>query len=58
MGPVTVNGVDLLTEIYAIYMEAHTSHRAIMPKIMSAGPRAAAGEIVTHPMTDGKLGNI
>ncbi len=27
-GPVTVNGADLLTEIYVIYMEAHTSHRA------------------------------
>ena len=28
-GPVTANGVDLLTEIYVIYMEMHTSHRAI-----------------------------
>ena len=28
-GPVTANGVDLLTEIYVIYMETHTSHRAI-----------------------------
>ncbi len=28
-GPVTANGVDLLTEINAIYMEARTSHRAI-----------------------------
>ncbi len=28
-GPVTANGVDLLTEIYVIYMETYTSHRAI-----------------------------
>ncbi len=28
-GPVTANGVDLLTEIYVIYMERRTSHRAI-----------------------------
>ncbi len=27
-GPVTANGADLLTEIYVIYMETHTSHRA------------------------------
>ena len=27
-GPVTANGVDLMTEIYVIYMEMHTSHRA------------------------------
>ncbi len=45
-GPVTANGVDLLTEIYVIYMEAHTSHRAI------------AGERVTDAVTPGKLGNI
>ncbi len=36
-GPVNVNGVDLLTEIYAIYMEGH----------MSVGPTAFAGEAVT-----------
>ena len=48
-GPVTANGVDLLTEIYAIYMEAHTSHPASrIPKIMSIGPSAAAGEVATH----------
>ncbi len=28
-GPVTANGVDLLTKLYVIYMETHTSHRAI-----------------------------
>ena len=48
-GPVTANGVDLLTEIYAIYMEAHTSHRA-----MSVGPTAVAGQAVMHAMTDGR----
>ncbi len=48
-GPVTANGVDLLTEIYVIYMETHTSHRAIiLPKIMWIGPLATAGEAVTH----------
>ena len=29
LGPATANGVGLLTEIYAIYMEKYTSHRAI-----------------------------
>ena len=43
-GPVTANGMDLLTEIYAIYM----------PKIMSVGPTAVAGQAVTHDMTDGR----
>ncbi len=28
-GPVTANGVDLLTEIYVIYMKTYTSHGAI-----------------------------
>ncbi len=28
-GPVIVSGVDLLTKIYVIYMQMHTSHRAI-----------------------------
>ncbi len=29
LGPVTANGVNLLTEIYVLYMETHTSHRAV-----------------------------
>ena len=29
LGLVTANGVDLLTETYIIYIETHTSHRAI-----------------------------
>ncbi len=41
-GPVTANGVDLLTEIYVIYIESH------IPKIMPIGPLAAAGEVATH----------
>ncbi len=41
-GPVTANGVDLLTKIYVIYMETH------IPKIMPIGPLAAAGEVATH----------
>ncbi len=35
-GPVTANGVDLLTEIYVI------------PKFRSVGPSAVAGEVETH----------
>ena len=35
-GPVTANGVDLNTEIYVI------------PKIISIGPAAAAGLVMTH----------
>ncbi len=48
LGPATAYGVNLLTEIYVIYMETHTLHR----------PTTAAGEAVTDTMTDGKLGNI
>ncbi len=43
-GLVTVNGLDLLTEMYAI----------IMLEIMSVGPMAVAGGAVTHAMTDGR----
>ncbi len=32
-GTVTANGVDLLTEIYVIYMEAHTSHCAYLKRL-------------------------
>ncbi len=52
-GPITANRVDLLTEIYTIYMEANTSHASAwdlnsnLPKIISVGPTAAAGEAVT-----------
>ncbi len=42
-GPVTANGVDLLTEIYIIYMETHTSH-----------PLTAAGERVTYGRKEGR----
>ena len=52
-GPVTANWVHLLTEIYVIYIEVHTSQ-----KFMSVGPLAAAGEPVTDAITEGKLGNI
>ncbi len=38
-GPVTANGVDLLTEMYVIYMET---------KIRSLGPLGAAGAGVTY----------
>ena len=41
-GPATANGVGILTELYVIY--------TAMPKIMSIGPLATAGEVVT----DGK----
>ena len=55
-GPVTANGVDLLTEIYMIYMETH------IPKFRPLGPLAAAGDRVTYGRKDGrkegKLGNI
>ena len=51
-GPVTVNGVDLLTEIYVIYMETH------IPKFSSLDPSAAAGEAMTYGRKEGKLGNI
>ena len=54
-GPVTANGVDLLTKIYIIYMETDTSHRATarcfgigLVPIMTIGPSAAAGEVATH----------
>ena len=57
-GPVTANGVDLLTEMYVIYMERNTSHRAFarcfglgpirILKIRAVGPLSAAGERVTH----------
>ena len=40
-------GLDLLTEIYVIYMETHSSHRAI-PKFRSVGPSAVAGGVETH----------
>ncbi len=53
-GPVTANGVDLLTEIYVIYMETHTSHHAIR----FVGPSAEAGGRRKDGRTDGKLGNI
>ncbi len=39
-GPVTANGVDLLTEIYVIYI--------IMPNTMSIDPLAMLGGAVTH----------
>ncbi len=42
-GPVTANGVDLLTKIYVVCMEAHTSHPIFMPKMEPIGPTAAAG---------------
>ncbi len=66
LGPVTANGVDLLTEIYVIYIEANTSHIARCfgyGKIRSLCPLAAAGERVTHAWKEGrklegKLGNI
>ncbi len=47
-GPVTANRVDLLTGIYVIYMETHTSHRSIARCFMPLGPLVAAGERVTH----------
>ncbi len=47
-GPATANGVDLLTEIYVIYMETHTSHRAITRC-------CRRGEDLRK---EGKLGNI
>ncbi len=49
-GPVTANGVDLLTKIYPIYMEPHI----IKPKIMSVGPTVVAGEPVTDAKTEGR----
>ncbi len=63
MGAGYCQWVDLLNEICVIYMETHTSHRAIarclgarpirILKIRPLGPLAAAGERVTHT-----LGNI
>ncbi len=43
MGPVTANKVDLLTKIYAIDMEAYTSH-----------PMASAGGSVTDGRKEGR----
>ncbi len=66
-GPATAHGVGLLIEMYVIYMETCTSHRAIarcfglgffMPKIMSVGPTAAAGEAVTDAIMDGRKARI
>ena len=55
LGPVTANGVDVLTEMYVIYMEA-------IPKFKPLGPLAAAVGSGTHIRMDGrkegKLGNI
>ncbi len=63
-GPATAHGVGILTELYVIYIERNASHRTTaqcfglelfpnIPKIMSIGPLAAAGEVVTGGQTDG-----
>ncbi len=44
-GPATANGVGILTELYVIY--------TAMPKIMSIGPLATAGEVVTNGHING-----
>ncbi len=50
LGPVTANGVDLLTAIYVIYMETHTSHCTIR----FVGPSAEAGGRRKDGWTDGR----
>ena len=49
-GPVTANGVDLLTEMYVIYIERNTH----IPKFRPVGPLAAAGERVTDGRKEGR----
>ena len=41
-GRVTANRVDLLTEIYTIYMETHISHRAFHLHAKNQAPRSIA----------------
>ncbi len=50
-GPVTANGVDLLTEMYVIYMQTNTSHRAIAQTYPS-------GPFTINNTHDRFLGNI
>ncbi len=53
-GPVTAYRVDVLTEMYVIYMERSTSHRAIrILKIRPLGPLGAAGAGVTYAWKEG-----
>ena len=55
--PVTANGVDLLTEIYAIYMEAHTRYRVMLRPgpFYTFGTLPASLEASCRSLTFGQL---